>query len=405
VIPVFVFYLGNAGYSPIHLGNPIPLTPHWVVWGVIAATVGYVALLAGYVLPVGGVVARSIPQMRREWSAETCLVVALVIIPMGWAVRVGADMGLIPERAGSGALGAVLYFTEFGIALLVLSYIRQRSRGALLFLLALMPPTIIFGFFTGTKSAVLRPLVMIVVVHIVVTRRLRAWWVVGFVVLMAIFYPISELYRGYAWTRKLSAVEVLANPGRFIQIIQGFNAATTTTEHMEIGLEGTSERLNGLGILSIIVRDAGTRVPFQGGWTIAHIPLSFIPRLIWPGKPRFETGQWVTDKFGPGPDIQSSTGATWIGEFYYNFGWPGVAVGMFILGIWFRFLQESLLGANSSIPCMFAGVVTIVGLCTGIDGGLLGATNSVVFNVAPIVLIHLVVCSFTPPPRQQLLAA
>ena len=54
---------------------------------------------------------------------------------------------------------------------------------------------------------------------------------------------------------------------------------------------------------------------------------------------------------------------------------------MFILGIWFRFLQESFLGVDATIPSVFAGVVTIVGLCTGIDGELIGATNSVVFNV------------------------
>jgi hypothetical protein len=133
---------------------------------------------------------------------------------------------------------------------------------------------------------------------------------------------------------------------------------------------------------------------------VAYVPLSFVPRLLWPGKPRFETGQWVTSHFGPGPEIESSTGATWIGEFYYNFGWPGVVLGMFVLGIWFRFLQESFLGIGAAIPCMLAGVVTIVGLCIAIDGDLLVATNSVIFNAAPIVIIHLLVCFFSPPPRR-----
>ena len=400
VMPVFVFYLGDAGYMPEHLANPVPLTPRAVMYGVIAATVGYVALLVGYLFPVGGAVARFVPQMRREWSHETTLVVALVIIPIGWAVRLASELHLIPERAGSGVLGALVYFMDFGIALLALSYYRYRSRAALLLLLTFLPPTMIFGFFTGSKSAVLRPMVMVVVVHILDARRLRAWWVVGFLLVMAFFYPISEVYRGYAWGRKLSAVEVIANPGRVFRIIERFSEATTTTEHLESGFAGTTERLNGLGILSVIVRDAGTRVPFQGGWTIGYVPLSFVPRLVWSGKPKFETGQWVTSHFGPGPEIESSTGATWIGEFYYNFGWPGVAIGMFVLGIWFRFLQESFLRVNSSIPCMFAGVVTIVGLCTAIDGDLLSATNSVVFNVAPIVLIHVLVCFFTAPPRR-----
>lgn len=400
VVPVLVFYLGTAGYEPEFISNPVPLTPQGVALGVIAATVAYVMLLAGNLLPIGGALARFVPQMRREWSHETTLVVALMIIPFGWAVRIAYEFGLIPARAGSGALGAIWAFTEFGIALLVLCYQRYRSRAALMLVFILLPLTVLFGFFGGTKSAVLRPLVMIVIVHIMVTRRLRVWWIVGFVALMAVFYPISEVYRGYAWTRGLTTVEVLANPAAAFRVIGRFGAATTSGEHAKSGLEATSRRLDGISILSVIMRDAGTRVPFQGGWTVAYIPMSFVPRLLWPGKPAFLTGKWVTDHFGPGPHVQSSTGATWIGELYYNFGWAGIVIGMLILGIWFRFLQESFLGVNATIPSVFAGVITIVGLCTAIDGDLIAATNSVVFNVAPIVLVHLLVCFFTASPRR-----
>lgn len=400
VIPVFVFYLGDRGYMPEFIPNPVALTPQTVTFGVIAATIGYLALLAGNLLPVGRGFARFVPQMRREWSAETTLVVALLIIPMGWVVRLVSEFGWLPERAGSGVLGAVSSFTEFGIALLVLCYHRYKSRGAVMLLGIFLPLTVLFGFFGGTKSAVLRPLVMIVIVHIMVTRRLRAWWVVGFVVLMAVFYPISEVYRAYAWTRKLSAIEVIASPQTALRVIEQFGAATSVGEHMMFGLNATSQRLDGISILSVIMRDAGTRVPFQGGWTIAYIPMSFVPRLLWPGKPKFMVGQWVTDNFGGGPHVSSSTGATWVGEFYYNFGWPGVLIGMLTLGIWFRFLQESFLRVDATIPSVFAGVVTIVGLCTGIDGELIGATNAVVFNVTPIVILHLLVCFFTAPPKR-----
>ena len=89
------------------------------------------------------------------------------------------------------------------------------------------------------------------------------------------------------------------------------------------------------------------------------------------------------------------------GEFYYNFGWVGLVLGMMTLGVWFRFLQESFLGMHATTPAMFAGVVTIVGTCTGIDGDLIGATNSVVFNVAPIVFAHFLVCAFTPAPARR----
>ena len=250
------------------------------------------------VLPVGAAVARSVPQMRREWSLGTGLAIALAMIPLGWAVRLAGDLGLIPERAGSGALGAAANFTNFGIALLALCHHRYRSRAALVLMGILIPPSVIFGFFTGSKSMALLPLVMVAVVHIVVTRRLRAWWIAGFLVVMSLFYPISEIYRNYAWRRGLSAIEVITNPTSVFRLIEGFTSGTTTAEQARVGLESTSHRLNGLGILSAIVRDAGTRVPFQGGWTLTYIPMSYIPRLVWPGKPKFETGQWVLLDYG-----------------------------------------------------------------------------------------------------------
>ena len=399
VVPVFVFYVGHTGYLPEAISNPVPLSPGAVTRGVIAATVGYASLLAGNLLPVGAAIARNVPQMKREWSFETCMFIALTIIPIGWAVRLLNEFGFIPERAGSGVLGAIWAFTEFGIALLLLCYQRYKSRAALMLMGVLLVPTMIVGFAGGTKSAVLRPLVMIAIVHIVATRRLRVWWIVGFVALMSVFYPISEVFRGYAWTRGLTAVDILADPARTLRVLSDVGSSSTSTDHMVVGLQQTSNRLNGLGILSVIMRDAGTRVPYQWGWSISYIPMSFVPRIVWPGKPKFMTGQWVTDNFGGGPHVSSSTGATWIGELYYNFSWPGIVIGMMILGVWFRFLQECFLGVNATIPCVFAGVITIVSLCTALDGDLIAATNSVVFNVAPIVVLHIAVVMLTPPPR------
>ena len=141
-------------------------------------------------------------------------------------------------------------------------------------------------------------------------------------------------------------------------------------------------------------------MPFQGGWSIAYIAFSYVPRLIWPGKPGLDTGVWVTANFGYGPQIESSTGSTWLGEFYFNFGWTGLLVGMTLLGVWFRFLQDSFLRMDSTIPAMLAGVVVIITIAPNVGGGLLGVTSGVVFNVTPVILIHQLVRWLTPTPSR-----
>src|SRR5262249_54705167 len=172
-------------------------------------------------------------------------------------------------------------------------------------------------------------------------RRLRVWWVAGFLLVMALFYPVAQVYRDYMFGNRLSAVQVIANPERALGLMARFTSSANPTEYLQGGIETTAHRLDGMQMLSAILRDAGTRVPFQGGWSLAYIPAAYVPRLLWPGKPKFTTGQWVTDHFGYGPYIRSSTGATWMGELYYNFGWTGILVGMTLIGVWFRFLQES----------------------------------------------------------------
>jgi hypothetical protein len=179
-----------------------------------------------------------------------------------------------------------------------------------------------------------------------------------------------------------------------------FGTGSKLGEHMRAGIDATAYRLNGLGILSVIVRDAGSRVPFQGGRTLVYIPAAYVPRLLWAGKPKFTTGQWVTDHFGYGPLVRSSTGATWMGELFYNFGWKGIVIGMFALGAWFSFLQQYFLSATATIPALLAGAVSILTLCTGLESDLLNATNSIVFNVAPILLTHAFVRSFAPAPTR-----
>jgi hypothetical protein len=85
-----------------------------------------------------------------------------------------------------------------------------------------------------------------------------------------------------------------------------------------------------------------------------------------------------------------------VGELYFNFGWTGILVGMGVLGIWFRFLQDSFLRIDSTIPAMLAGIVAILTICPALEGDLLSPTNGVIFNVTPIILTHWLVSKVLP---------
>ena len=397
VFPAFVSYLGNSGYGPETFAHLRSITPQDIAWGELAVFVAFASLLAGYVLPIGRGLARGLPSMEREWSHEATLVVALLMIPMGWAVFLAGQIGLLPERAGSGALGTIAAATNFGIGLLAIGHLRYRSKAALALLAIFIPPTMAFNFFTGSKQLFLMPLAMVATAHIIVTRTMRLRWILGFLLAITLLYPVSQVYRDYLFGRKLSAVQVISNPHYIFGLMQRFVGTSKLDDYLVDGLVATSARLDALAITSVITRDAGHRVPFQNGWSLGYIFVSYVPRFLWPDKPLTTIGGWVTDNFGSGPWIDSATGPSWIGELYFNFGWAGVIVGMGLLGVWFRWIQEAFLAPNATIPALFAGLVALFAIAPAVQGQVLAPINGVVYNVAPIVLVHLLVRLFSRP--------
>jgi hypothetical protein len=189
-----------------------------------------------------------------------------------------------------------------------------------------------------------------------------------------------------------------------ISQISAFVSTFDVGEYLTHGTEAAGKRLSALGVLSVIVRDTPSRVPYQGGWTIGYSFLGFIPRVLWPGKPRTTQGQWVTDNYGGGPRIRSNTGASWPGEFFFNFGYPGVIFGMFILGIWFRLLQEHFFSADATIPALLLSAAIVYTTARSVGGGLTAPIAGAVFNLIPILVTHILIQLLSPPPRQPTLA-
>ena len=77
------------------------------------------------------------------------------------------------------------------------------------------------------------------------------------------------------------------------------------------------------------------RTGFQFGSTMADLYYAFIPRIIWPEKPPVSRGAWFTTYLGMAnneAEATTSTGMTTFGEWYWNFGIPGVIFGMFLTG-------------------------------------------------------------------------
>ena len=72
------------------------------------------------------------------------------------------------------------------------------------------------------------------------------------------------------------------------------------------------------------------------GKTMSYIAYAFIPRILWPQKPNVSRGAWFDAYIGQARSAKEATtslGMTATGELYWNFGLPGVLLGMFVIGL------------------------------------------------------------------------
>lgn len=365
------------------------LRPTDIVRGQTTVLVGLLAMLAGYAIPLGRMVPGGIPRPRRDWSLRATLAAAMVTIPLGWIIYLSSVFGFLPKRLGSGFIGVFANSTYVGIALLMLAYLRYRSGAALALMALMIPPTMAFNYFTSSKGLFFAPVAVSVIAYIVVKRRIQARWIVAAFIAMSLFYPIGEFQRqvilqkntrSAAWALK-KPLEVASRTAKFIGGQEFGNL-------MLKGVASTLVRFDGLGIATVIVRDCPSRVPYQGGWTIAQIFLSYIPRVAWKDKPQLTSGQWVTDNFAGGPGIISSTGATWIGELWFSFGWPGIVLGMFVMGIFIRLVHEVLFKPGAVMPTQLMAVIVLFMLPPTLGGALMSPINGVIFSAIPVVFMH-----------------
>ena len=97
-----------------------------------------------------------------------------------------------------------------------------------------------------------------------------------------------------------------------------------------------------MAALSLVLTKTPSEVPYWNGESYLPFFTKFIPRALWPKKPEENMGQ----RFGiayriikPG-DKATSINTPILAELYMNFGFTGFYIGMFLLGLFFIFLDK-----------------------------------------------------------------
>lgn len=228
-----------------------------------------------------------------------------------------------------------------------------RRRVPLLSLTTLLFMVLIeaaFTFLGGTKGAIIQLLALIVACSFYARHRIPWRLVVASGLLFILVFPINQLYRPAVLSGAVDNRNLFAAAGTIATLAEETWLSAPLMENLQAFLDGVIGRqsmlIQSVSLAAYVTPDT---IPYRYGHDYFLLPLYIlIPRIIWPSKPMLSGSvQFSIDYVGERPNTINSTAVTPFGDFYLNFGLAGILVGMYLLGIVYRWCYQMVCESNA----------------------------------------------------------
>jgi hypothetical protein len=345
---------------------------------------------------------RAVPGANaRDWSRSAVLLGGAIMWAIGtyatyeWYVHIVTDSTNDAVRKGLQSAGvwnvsiSILAQMMQPLGILMIAYAWRTYRMPILFfaVMAIVTLQVALGFVADAKGLAMMGGILVIISIVLIDARIPKLWLVGAVVYATLVFPIFQAYRTEIHgNRGIARTAVVENFGKILALTLSAEERVNTGAHRAQTL---LERSSGIGSVEMIFEKAGNGVPFQHGYTLTPLLATFIPKVVWPDKPDVPTGQLVNKEFHvtDGDDVYISP--TTLGELYWNFGWPGVIVGMSIIGALLGWVGSRFnMGDATTVTRLLVTVVTIREIVMGFEGVIAASYVVWLRSLAGIGLLH-----------------
>jgi uncharacterized membrane protein len=347
--PIHVF--GAVYFAFFGLGSVWTVNdPHFVAYDLyivpyvpkaaLYCLLGYVALIIGYYGPWRGGEKRR-PSVERLRGPLFLVVAAGVGIVGLWAVGVQERLiltGSTTVKTLISSLTQLFPFFLFAWALAwVLFFSDTLRRMQKLVLLGVMIPAALFaGLSTFSDKSLIMTLIGVPIIARWYMKRKIPWSFLVILLLLLVFI-VFPFYNTYRWSDAS-----MAQSDRMMvtyQTVQSWDS----DRYLFFSVRSLIRRLAMINSVAVVLRDVDRWVPYARGKTIFMPALTFfIPRVLWPDKPVSYFGRDFGRTFRVTSYLSKDTfiAVTVPGELYWNFGLPGILLGMALLGMGLRVLYR-----------------------------------------------------------------
>jgi hypothetical protein len=366
--------------------------------------VGCSMWILGYRMAVFVMNRRRSDSIPLDWSMHSTLVVGVLFWVIGtiatynWNVYIVPDITNVAFKKGIASIGPLVtsayvlaqMLQPLGILLLAYALTVSRNPYLRIFFVGVIAIQVFIGFVVDIKGVAMFGIILALMTSLLVHGKIpKAWMVVG-LMFVTLIYPYFTAYRAAIHGAGIARTTVVENFG---EILRKTSAAKDKVNTGRVRAQTFLERANVKGSVELIVDRTGNGVEFQRGHTLFPILEAFVPRLFWSDKKSVPTGQLFNKQFQIAPDNDDvSMSPSNLGELYWNFGWPGVVLGMIFLGLLCGWVGTSFnLGEFQTVTRVLVMVITIKQLLMGFEGGI--ADNFVVWlrSIVGVGLLHLAI--------------
>ncbi|MGH9787947.1 MAG: hypothetical protein ACRD4U_04485 [Candidatus Acidiferrales bacterium] len=358
---VYLIFFGFAGLR--YVMDPTLLHPFlqadqgWLTLALLFVLLGIVAFWAGYYGRLGLALHRltlrpAREQVRAQATIRGGLVVGLYIVGLT-ARLIMLWVGLYgylqdPESVAGVPYGQLFVrleaFCSYALVLAWLdSYSRPDHKLRRWFAWGLLFFEMFWGFFSGMKMNVILPLLFVAMIHTYKRARLPFRYVAVAIALVVLIYPVNTVYRQMVRGGDLeirSPVDMIASSPRLVdELLLRYDDPNT---YVETGYQSTLSRASVIQSYALLLKYLDHTGDYWHGRYFWMLPaLIAVPRVVWPDKPVANIGYWfAVNVWGQDPHVQSSVAITFPGDLHLQFGLPSLLLGMFLMGVAFRWLYE-----------------------------------------------------------------
>lgn len=194
---------------------------------------------------------------------------------------------------------------------------------------------------TGAVYEPVLLLIFLFLVRWVISRKINFSLIAAGAIVYMLFNPIKFEYRDVVW--RSSAGQQMSGLDKFSLFLElAANYWLSDQVASEEVRSNLLTRLNHLAMATVAVENTPKVIPYWNGESLELGLVAFIPRFLWPNKPSLTFGNQFGVRYGIlyEGNTDTTVNLTWVVEFYINYGYPGVIVGMAFVGVAFALLER-----------------------------------------------------------------